>query len=758
MRFFPRSGQLLPFTILPALLCGWCVLPGRGQDRELPQSSPTVSKRMSPADQTGSPSTLPSQVSPSQPFGSVESTIEVRADDRSNLISPAFEGARDEIQSSAGTFGDFSRYLLLLPGVVAKSDSFNDLLVRGGNPSENLYVVDGIEVPNINHFAVGGTTSGFTPMINTSTISKVDLQPGVYDAGYSSRLSSLVEIRTRDLSQSAHASELNVGIAGVGAFTQQSLGDHFNALLAVDRSLLNLATNDAGLDGVPVYTNGMARFEWSPDKRDTISFLSLSGGDSIVVRPCAGDLEETLAIDTQYSGLQSTNGVIWQHTYGPGTASRVMVSSSLQDRDIAQQSQLVDGVYSPATASGGCTPSATTPVYSESTLDRITSFRYNLLHDLHGWQFSLGSMGKMFQLDYAISQPAGAQSPFNPDPTWTDAVNFRRGPATWETGSFVEAYGNIGTRLTARAGLRVETFELNSTHAWEPAAGLGFRIGSHHELRAAYRISAQLPPYIDMLSYPQNRSLPPILAEQLSAGADLWRSDTLTMSLDGYVKNYFKEPISTEYPSLMLANMIYTPGDQFVWLPLKTGGRGKSLGLEFFLHGRLTNRTSGIVSVTYSKTRYRAADGILRPGNYDFPFVGNAMLTFRLPRTYTLSVRDSYTTGRPYTPYNVPLSLAQDRGIYDLSKVNQQRGPAYNRADVSLDHNFYPRLGVLNLYVGLQNIFVRKNFIGYVWLPRCGQDPSCIASFNGLPIQRIDQMPAFPVAGLRWDFSPHNSR
>jgi len=428
MRFLPRSGQFL-FFVFSLLFCGLCTSPGMalgwnpGQQTAGTDSSPPQN------DRPASAVTRPAGVPQAKPFGQVESTIEVRADDLANQISPVRQGVRENIQSSAGTYGDFSRYLLLMPGVVAKSDSFNDLLVRGGHPTENLYVVDGIEVPNINHFAVGGTTSGFTPMINTSTISKVDLQPGVYDARYSSRLSSLVEIQTRDQDESVRRGEVNVGIAGLGAFWESPLGSRVNALFAADRSLLNLATNDAGLDGVPIYTNGMARFEWAPDKKDSVSFLSLSGGDSIDVHPCAGDPLETLAIDTQYSGLQSTSGAIWQHVHSPTTVSKVTVSFSLQKRDVSQQTQLVDGVYPRATGSGDCTPPTTAPIYSEATLDRIASFGYNLQHDLHHWLLSMGSTGQLLPLDYDVSQPAGEQSPFNPDPNWTDAVSFHQSSA-----------------------------------------------------------------------------------------------------------------------------------------------------------------------------------------------------------------------------------------------------------------------------------------------------------------------------------------
>ncbi len=145
-------------------------------------------------------------------------------------------------------------------------------------------------------------------------------------------------------------------------------------------------------------------------------------------------------------------------------------------------------------------------------------------------------------MDYNVSQPIGTQSPFNTDPNWTDAVNFNQSPTTWQSGSYAEITGSAGKRWTATAGLRAETFALTSAHAWEPHAGMAFRLGSHQGAHAAYRRSAQLAPYIDLLSFPQNRNLPPIRAEQFSAGADLWRTDSLTVSLEAYRKNYSNEP------------------------------------------------------------------------------------------------------------------------------------------------------------------------------------------------------------------------
>jgi hypothetical protein len=683
----------------------------------------------------------------------IHSSVEVRADEETGLGDlGAHVAYRGEIQSSAGTYGDFTRYLQVMPGVVWNSDVSNDVLVRGGEPSENLYVVDGIEVPNINHLAVEGTSGGFTSMIDTSSISKVDLQAGVYDPQYSSRLSSLIEIETRDRDKVERSGELNLGIAGLGGYWENPLMQRGSVFVSAHRSLLNMATQDIGLNGVPVYTSGMARLEWRPSAADHVSVLSINGADSININPCSGDQFESLTYNTQYAGARSTDGMVWQHIHGPATVSKLTVSYSMQGQDINQQDQWVNGVYQKGVGASSCEAAQLTPVYGERSRDGITSLGYRWSRDFHGWLFSAGETDEMVQLNYAVNQPVGSQSPFNINSAWTDADSFNRTPRTWQTGSYAEITGPFARRWTMMAGLRAETFSLPSARVLEPQVSLGFRISEHQTLNASYRRSAQLAPYMDLLSYAGNGNLRPLQVEQFAVGADLWRMGSATVSLEAYRKNYSNEPVSTEYPSLMLANMVDTLGQEYVWLPLETGGTGRATGLELMLRGRLTDRVRWMNSVTYARTRYAAGDGVMRDGNFDVPLVGNGMLTFRLPWLVELSVRNTYTSGHPYTPYNVPLSLAQQRGIYDLSRVNAVRGPAYNRLDFAVDRNVRMGGKVLNVYGGVQNALNRNNFLGYAWLSRCSGIPQCVQHFNGDPVMEITQMPVFPSAGFRYAF------
>jgi hypothetical protein len=724
--------------------------------------SPTPSENRSnhplvTEDSSGSPAVAEGVLEPApdlaQPVISpVHSTIQVNAHllNLGEHVGESYHSTRSEILSSAGSFGDFTRFLQVLPGVVWNTDQSNDAMVRGGHPSENLYVVDGIEIPNINHIALEGTSGGFTSMIDTSSIDSVDMKAGVYDAKYSSRLSSLISIHTRDAGQPNHDGEINVGIAGAGGFIQHPFGPNGNFFVSGHRSLLNLATNNIGLNGTPTYTNGMARAEWSTSDRDHFSALSISGVDSININPCAGDSNETLDINTQYSGWRSTEGLLWQHLHSATSISTLTASYSAQNQNIGQQQQQTGGNYHNVLPSDHCTASVSTDIYSEKTNDGISNLSYGFQLDRHGWLFSAGTKATLTRMDYKVSQPVGEQSAFNASTTWSDDDTFNRNFTTGQTGTYAEAVGQIGKRWTAMLGAREETFALLHAHLFEPRASIAFRISEHQTLSAEYGRSAQLPPTINILSYAQNANLRPTQVEQYAVGADLWRGSWYTLSAQAYHKRYSDEPVSTEYPSLMLANMVDTLGQAFLWLPLQSGGRGNAQGLEMLLRASVAKRVQFLGSGTYARTRYAALDGVMRPGNYDVPLLTNAAVNIRLFRNLQLAMSDTYASGRPYTPFNIKASEKQFRGIYDLTRVNQPRGAAYNRLNLEINRDFHLHKGVLNLHGGVDNALDRNNFLGYAWLDRCPAGHNC--STLGAPMQALYQMPIFPIVEGRYAF------
>jgi hypothetical protein len=692
-----------------------------------------------------------SGVTYSQRIPHFDSSIEVNSElQRIETGMPVPYGvSQTEVLSSAGTWGDFSRFLQILPGTVWNSDISDDVLVRGGDPSENLYVVDGIEVPNLNHLAVVGTTGGFTSMLDTGLIGSVDLKPGPYESQYSNRLSSLIDVHTYK-TQAKRASEIDAGISGFGGFQQFQLRRDMQALVSAHRSILNLVTNDIGINGVPVYTSGFGRLDWTPGNRDHVSILQISGADSIAIRPNVCDYGNTLPFNTSYTGSRTTSGLTWQHYSRANSISILKAIFSQQGQDIEQ-----DVLICP---SSGLNSVSLTPIYKERSRDHTATLDYGYSFGGHDWLISSGAYGSLVEPDYAVSQPLGQRSPFNANPTWTDSDRFDRRFLFGQWGGYFDSTWTLAGKLTLNLGTRSENYSHNATHLFAPRLSAVYRFNAHQAVNVSYARSAQLTPLINMLSYPGNQKLAPIRATQMSLGMDLWRGDRIVLSAEGYRKHYLQEPVSTEYPSLMLANMVDTLGQQFIWLPLKSTGYGYAQGVELLFRAHTLSKIQLLASFTYSRALYAAADRVLRPGNFDFPLLANVLFNTYLTHRIQISIRNTYATGRPYTPFDLELSRAQSRGIYDLTKVNALRGPFYNRLDIDLNRDFRVGRGYLNVHAGVENALDRQNFLGYVWESFCNPGPdwtSCGMTPNvspGVPESELTQMPVFPSGGVRYRF------
>jgi hypothetical protein len=223
------------------------------------------------------------------------------------------------------------------------------------------------------------------------------------------------------------------------------------------------------------------------------------------------------------------------------------------------------------------------------------------------------------------------------------------------------------------------------------------------------------------------------------------------IGIEVYQKDYHDYPVSTEYPTLSLANMVDTLGQQFVWIPLTSRGIGVARGIEVSGQAHLGAHISGQANVVYARAEYAGLDGILRPGNFDYPIVVNFAGSFRSGKHYEASWRYEYSTGRPYTPYLLNASAQQDRPIYDLARINFWRGPAYSRLDLQADRVFFLGTHQLVAYAGLENAFDRRNLLGYFWMPRLGAVGGCVKDPDRC-VNAQYQMPLMPNFGMRYFF------
>ena len=449
------------------------------------------------------------------PISVTSTTVEVRAtsQDVHTALAPVPQIEGEEILSGAGSYGDVSRYIQVLPGVAWVSDLSNDVLVRNGHPEENLFVIDGVEFPGISHLALSGTTGGFTSMIDSTAVGSMEMRPGVFDTSHSSRLSSLIELRTRQLGEAPEERSLSLGISGIGGLYQRALPARGTLLLSAHRSILNLVTNDIGINGVPIYSNLLTRLELAPGSRDSFTILSLGGADSIKITPCPADSEVASIYQTQYRGWRDTGALTWKHTFDAQLASEFIAEYSIAQQDIGQQQQIG---YLVSDGHNTCVPAATMPMYMENSRNGLPRVNFTLRAGLHGWLVTVGADGGVMMPNDAVAQPVGQHSPFSASPTATDAASFHRSIAAGQEAVFLQAESAMDKRWNLMAGVRVEGFAMDSSHALEPRVSAVYRLNDRQSLNASWNAAAQLPPTMDLLSYPANRQL---RAHRRAAGA-----------------------------------------------------------------------------------------------------------------------------------------------------------------------------------------------------------------------------------------------
>src|ERR1035441_5994237 len=201
-------------------------------------------------------------------------------------------------------------------------------------------------------------------------------------------------------------------------------------------------------------------------------------------------------------------------------------------------------------------------------------------------------------------------------------------------------------------------------------------------------------------------------------GMDLGFVPSSQIRIEAYNKVYRDIPASTEYPSVNLHDMVDMVAQQIVWLPMNSGGRGNSSGIEVSDTTRIGSKLVVRGSIAYSRAMFAGLDRVMRPSNFDFPWIVNVAALERFAHGYEVSSRYEYATGRPYTPFDLPDSLAQNRPIYDVSQMNALRAPHFGRLDVQLNKDTIVHGLHLELYLGVNNVLNRTNLLSYVWMPR----------------------------------------
>ena len=648
-----------------------------------------------------------------------------------------------EILKSAAALQDVSRYVQGLPGVAIGTNDFrNDIIVRGGSPLENLFLVDNVEIPNINAFANFASAGGTVSLLDAELLQDVTFLTGGYPAPYVNRTSSVLQVTQREGSRKAFGGKATVGFAGAGAIFEGPLGAGKGSwVVSARRSFLDLVTKDIGIGGVPVlYTfNAKAVYDLTPT--DRVWAVNIAGIDKIRLGLSEStDLTDELAnFDIRYNGWRSATGVNWQRIFGTRGVGLLGVTNS--EAKVGQQ---VKDLVAPGAPPAGVLPgdliTSSPIVYFEDSREGETTVKYDLtVHARSSTTVQTGGSIKQFRVNYQVGSPYGNDTPYSPVPginPFSLSTSFR----SYQTGAYLQVSKQVAARVNLTVGGRFDDYAVLSQTRFSPRAGVKVRLTSALSWNSSAGSYYQQPPLLFVAAFPQNAGLAPWRADHYVTGLAWSPSADLRVTAETYRKTYSDYPVASALPSVSLANIGDTFAVREILFPLTSAGTGDSQGVEFSVEKHRTSKLYGQGNLSFSRTRYAGLDGVQRPGSFDYPYVFNLLGGYRLSPVWEFSARFSFLSGRPFTPYDQSASTAQRRGVYDLAHVNAERAPGYGRVDIRVDRTFTVGGQPLNVFFGVQNLTNRRNFAGDRWNRRTNTQ------------QFGEQQGIFPILGLDWRF------
>jgi len=649
-----------------------------------------------------------------------------------------------EIFKSAGALQDVSRYIQTLPGIAIGSDDFrNDIIVRGGSPLENLFIVDNIEIPNINAFANFASAGGTVSLLDAALIQDVTFLTGGYPAPFINRTSGVLQIAQREGDREKFRGRATLGFAGAGTILEGPINKGKGSwIVSARRSFLDLFTDNIGFGGVPVaYTyNAKAVYDLSP--RDRVWVANLSGNDRIRLGAAEGNDSsngELNNLDIRYNGWRAATGFNWQRLFGERGVGLLGVTNS-EARIRSTVKDLVRLGIPPASQSAAQQIAGAPTVFSENSSEGESTIKYDLTAYVAGLdKVQLGGSYKIFRLSYQTASPLGEDTPFSVVPG-VNRFDVRTSFNAYQSGAYFQNTRNVGKRLNVTWGGRFDNYQYLGSTRFSPRAGVSYRLNDRMSLRGSYGTYYQQPFFQFLAVFPQNRGLVPWRADHFVGGFNATLSPTVRMTVEVYQKDYKDYPVSSQFPTLSLANVGDTFDVSSILFPLTSAGRGRVRGFEVFVEKRFSEKWFGQANFARQQARQGGLDGIRRPASFEYPYIFNAVGGYRLNPKWEFSVRAAYLMGRPFTPFNVAESTRQRRPIFDLNQVNAQRLPDYFRLDVRVDRNLKVWGKPLLLFFGAQNVTNRRNVAGFGWNRRT----------NNQLVN--EQLGIFPNIGLDWRF------
>jgi len=594
----------------------------------------------------------------------------------------------EETERFAGSLGDPARMVANYAGVMTQNDSRNDIIIRGNSPSGVLWRLEGIEIPNPNHFGAQGTTGGPVSMVNNNLLNNSDFLTGAFPAEYGNALAGAFDINLKSGNASEYEFTGQVGFNGFelgaeGPLMKLANGQNasyianfrYSTMELMSKIGLNMGTGTA----VPEYHDLTFLLDVPGTKAGRFKLFGLLGKSFIGLgRDLTDTTENMYNAMGQATDFGSELGVVGlSHTYYFNDKTRIRSTLSWQH---SGSKTLLDSIKG----------NEFIPFVRQDERENKLSFSTQLRKKFSATDnASAGLIIDNYSIIYADSI---FDEDYNRFITYTDIdgkMMLYRVYAQWQHKS--------GERLTSYIGLHLQYSGMNRELAAEPRLGLSFKTSEKGSLNAGFGLHSQLQPkgvYFfreydpESTSYSKtNGNLGFSRSAHLVTGYQHQFNKNFRIKAESYYQHLYKIPVKESFPEFSLINS----GDQFGTAladSLVNNGAGKNYGVEITIEKFLDKGWYILFTSSLFNSKYTGWDGKWRNtafnGNYVFNLLAGYEHKLGERTMLTADLKTVWAGGKRYIPIDLQATREQHMDVRDYSRAYNEKYNDYFRTDLRI--------------------------------------------------------------------------
>lgn len=618
-----------------------------------------------------------------------------------------------EIERLPGANRDVSKVIAALPGVAARATFRNDIIIRGGSPGENKFYLDGIEVPNINHFATQGSSGGPVGLLNVNFIREVEFYSGAFPANRANGLSSVLSFKQKDGNKDALITNFALGSSDAALTFDGPLGNKGDFIFSVRRSYLQFLFAALKLPILPTYNDYQFKFNFQLSPKDKLSIIGLGALDQFGLNASVNDgLTDTNQIKYNNFILGNlpmqgqwnyTMGAVWQHSSKSSIQTVVASRNMLNNRAYRYK----DRIEEPQNL-----------LQDYTSFEAENKFRFEHTYLKNGWRWNIGvgyEFAKYFNDTYQkltiFGQPA--------------IIDFQSELNLHKYAAFSQlsrAFWNERLRLSV--GVRADGTSYsaqmrNPFKQFSPMFSASYRLTEDWAINTNIARYHQLPAYTILgfrdpagnLVNAQN-GVRYIQADHFVLGTEYLLRWNARVTLEGFYKKYNYYPFSLK-DSISLANI----GSDFGVVgneAVSSTSNGRSYGAEFLYQQKLYKGFYAVLAYTWVRSEFQDKNNNYVPTAWDSRNIVSLTGVKRFKNGWEFGMRWLYSGGAPYTPYNISTSSLTSNwdvngvGLLDYTQLNTARESSFHQLNVRVDKKLYLKQFNMNFYLDIQNLYGYK--------------------------------------------------